>query len=149
MNWEERLAHTRAALDPVRILEGNWTGDGQAHGEPVTAHMSVRSILDGSMMEVWETVGDHTDLSIYRFELETGQHHVLHLMSGATVNEYPVELTLDGLVWITPPTVPSVEWRVQGEILACEVIWPGQRVAEVSIRYRRDTIAGSAGANAR
>ncbi len=137
MTWEERLVRTRTALDPVRVLEGEWEGEGQAHGEPVNARMSVRTILEGSMIEVWETVGEHTDLSLYRFEIETGQHHVLHLMAGAMMSEYPVELTLDGLIWITPPSVPAIEWRVDGETLSCDVVWPGQRVSEVSIRYRR------------
>lgn len=137
MSWETRLLRTREMLDPVRFLGGDWIGEGQAHGEPITATMAVRSVLGDTMIEVRETVGEHTDVAYYRFDVDTGQHRVLHLMAGAMVEDHAVELLPDGFVWVTPPTTPAVEWRLDGEGLRCDVVWPGQRVAEVSVRYRR------------
>jgi hypothetical protein len=135
--WDERVARVRAELAPARFLEGDWAGEGQAHGEPLTATLKVRTILDGSMIEVREQVGEHEDLSIYRFDVELSQLRVLHLMAGAVVAEHAVELTPTGLVWVTPPRDPAVEWILEGPTLRCDVVWPGQRVAEVQVRYRR------------
>jgi hypothetical protein len=135
--WEKRVARVKGELAPALALVGDWVGEGHAHGEPIAATLRVRPILDGSVLEVWERVADHEDLSLYRFDVETGQLRVLHLMAGAVVAEHPVELTPQGLVWVTPPKEPAVEWSLEGETLRCDVMWPGQRVAEVSVRYRR------------
>lgn len=135
--WDERLLLCRAQLAPALVLVGEWEGSGQAHGAPVEASLRVRPILDGSVIEVWERVGDHEDLSLYRFDPEVGQLRVLHVMAGALVREWPVEPTMTGLVWITPPSDPAVEWSLDGDTLRCDVVWPGQRVAEVTVRYRR------------
>ncbi|MFZ5475426.1 MAG: hypothetical protein ACOZNI_01515 [Myxococcota bacterium] len=136
-DWEARLARVKAELAPALALAGEWVGEGQAHGDPIVAQLRVRPILDGTMLEVWERVGEHEDLSIYRFDVDTGQLRVLHLMAGAVVAEHPVEVVPGALVWVTPPKEPAVEWTVEGDTLRCEVIWPGQRIAEVSVRYRR------------
>lgn len=134
--WDDRLAACRARLAPALALEGTWHGEGHAHGEPVTARLSVRPILGGTALEVWERVGDHEDLSLYRFDVDVNQLEVLHLMEGVLA-QHPVELTPDGLVWVTPPSQPAVVWSLRGDTVISEVIWPGQRVAEVQIRYRR------------
>lgn len=134
--WEARLATARERLVPALLLAGEWLGEGHAHGEPVTAKLRVRPILDGTALEVWERVGAHEDLSVYRFDVDTEQLEVLHLMPGS-INIHPVELTADGLVWITPPSQPSVVWTNRGAVVDCEVVWPGQRIAEVKLTYRR------------
>lgn len=135
--WDTRVVLVRAELAPAAMLVGEWIGEGHAHGEPVVATLRVRSILADTMIEVWERVGDHEDLSIYRYDPELAQLRVLHLMAGALVAEHAVEPMIDGFVWVTPPREPAVEWVLQGSDLRCDVVWPGQRVAEVSIRYRR------------
>lgn len=137
MTWEERLDLVRARLAPALVLCGEWEGEGQAHGEPLRATLSVRPILDGSVIEVWERVGEHADLCLYRFDPDLGQLRVTHFMAGAVVAEHPVEATPVGMVWITPPKEPAVEWILEGDTLRSEVVWPGQRVAEVSVRYQR------------
>ena len=137
MSWEERLETCRERLAPAMILAGEWTGVGQAHGDPITATLRVRPILNGTALEVWEKVGgDHEDLSIYRFEPDLGQLEVLHLMEGVLAH-HPIELTPDGLVWVTPPGQPAVAWSFRGDHVVSEVVWPRQRVAEVRIVYRR------------
>jgi hypothetical protein len=136
MSWEARLALARERLAPALIMTGTWAGDGHAHGEPVTASLRVRPVLGDTVLEVWEQVGEHEDLSLYRFDPDDGQLKVLHLMAGALA-EHPVELTPDGMVWVTPPDQPSVVWTLLGADLQSEVVWPGQRVAEVLLRYRR------------
>ncbi len=134
--WEERLAACRARLAPALMLAGDWAGEGQAHGEPVTARLRVRPILGDTALEVWERVGDHEDLCIYRWDPDVAQLEVLHLMEGMLA-QHPVELTPEGLVWVTPPGQPGVVWTAQGATVVSEVIWPGQRVAEVRVTYRR------------
>lgn len=134
--WEARVALCRERLAPALLLAGDWIGEGQAHGEPVTASLRVRPILGATALEVWERVGDHEDLSIYRFDPDTGQLEVIHLMEGVLA-QHPVELTPDGLEWITPPGQPGVMWTLRGDTVVSEVVWPRQRVAEVTVRYRR------------
>ena len=134
--WEERLAACRARLAPALALVGDWLGEGQAHGEPVTAALRVRAILDGTALEVWERVADHEDLCVYRWDPDTAQLEVVHFYAGALA-PHPVEETPDGLHWVTPPGQPGVVWSVRGANVVSEVIWPGQRVAEVRVTYRR------------
>ena len=131
-----QLALSRARLAPALLLVGEWVGEGHAHGEPVVATMRVRLILGDTVLEVWERVGDHEDLSLYRYDPADQQRQVLHLMAGALA-EHPVELTPDGLVWVTPPHEPAVVWSIAGADVVSEVVLPGQRVAEVRLRYRR------------
>lgn len=134
--WEVRLAACRDHLAPALLLTGDWVGEGQAHGEPVTGTLRVRPILDGTALEVWERVADHEDLCVYRWDADTAQLEVVHFYAGA-VAQHPVEVTPEGLVWVTPPGQPGVVWSVRGASVVSEVIWPGQRVAEVRVTYRR------------
>jgi hypothetical protein len=135
------LLRAQSGIAPAMVLIGDWIGTGQAHGEPITATLKVRSVLSDTQVEVWERVGvgddAHEDVCFYRFDAGSGQIRVLHLMSPAAVAEYAVEVAADGLVWVTPPKSPAVLWTLQGAELVSEVIWPDQRVAEVKLRYRR------------
>jgi hypothetical protein len=134
--WESRLALCRARLAPALALTGEWVGQGLAHGEPITARLRVRPILGDTVVEVWEKVGAHEDLSLYRFEPDTGQLEVLHLMEGR-LEQHPVELTPDGMVWVSLPGQPAVVFSLVGDTVVSEVVWSGQRVPEVRIVYRR------------
>jgi hypothetical protein len=136
MTWDARLAICRARLAPALFLAGEWVGKGQAHGEPIEARLRVRAILNDTALEVWERVGDHEDLSIYRFEPDLAQLEVLHLMEGVLAH-HPVEVTAEGMVWVTPPGQPAVAWTFRGDTVESEVVWSGQRIAEVRIVYRR------------
>ena len=148
MSWELRLRMQRAALAPVLVLAGRWRGRGEAHGEPVVSELVIRPVLDGTMIEARERTGDHEDICFYRWEVERQQIWVLHLMPGAA-REYPVEQTADGLIWVTPPEEPAVEWSVRGAGLRQEVIWPeagaGAGQPEVWIEYARDEDERGAG----
>lgn len=134
--WSERLAGCRERLLPALALAGDWVGEGQAHGEPVTATLRVRPILGDTALEVWERVADHEDLCVYRWNPDSGQLEVVHFYAGA-IAQHPVEVTPDGLHWVTPPGQPGVVWTVRGASVVSEVVWPGQRVAEVRVTYRR------------
>jgi len=138
-DWERQFEIARAGLGPAAVLVGDWVGVGHAHGEPVTATLQVRPVLDGTQLQVLEQVGEHQDISFYRFDVATGQLRVVHLMAPALVAEYAVELTGDGLVWVTAPAAPTVVWTydpLAGSVTS-EVYWPDQRVAEVKLRYTR------------
>ncbi len=139
-DWDRHLQLARSGLAPAMPLVGDWIGEGRAHGEAVTASLRVRSVLSDTQLELWERVGDHEDVCFYRFDVGSGQLRVVHLMAGA-VADHAVEASPDGLVWVTPPSVPAVVWSLRvtgaGEELRSEVFWPDQRVAEVEILYRR------------
>ena len=146
-DWGQRLELARQGLAPALSWVGDWVGEGQAHGEPVTATLSVRAVLDGTQLEVWERVTPtsaepHEDVCFYRYDVGTAQIRVVHLMAPALVAEYGVELAVgaDGtaqVVWITPANAPAVVWSDAGNALISEVYWPDQRVAEVRVTYRR------------
>ena len=135
--WDARMAQARAAVGPAALLAGDWVGEAVAHGEPCEARLRVRVILDGTMVEASERVGSHEDRCFYRWDFDTSQLRVLHLLPGALLEDHPVELVPDGLVWVTGPTQPAVEWTVQGEALRCAVTFPGAREPEVLVRYVR------------
>lgn len=149
MSWELRLRLQRAALAPVAAISGRWQGRGQAHGEPVTSALSIRPVLDGTMIEVRERTGEgegaHEDICYYRWEIERQEIRVLHLLPGA-IREYPVEQTPEGLIWVTPPEEPAVEWAVRGATLRQEVVWPEAGAPEVWIDYHRDDAPEASGA---
>lgn len=133
--WTARLARCRQQLAPVAALVGEWEGRGQAHGEPQTGRLRLRLLLDDTVVEVAEQVGEHEDLCFYRWDDGLRQLRVLHLMAGDSA-EHAVELTAAGLVWVSPPGHPAVEWSFDGE-LRCDVTWPGRKAPEVSMRYRQ------------
>ncbi len=135
--WDARVAQARAAVGPAALLAGDWVGEGVAHGEPCGASLRVRVVLDGSMVEAAERVGEHEDRCFYRWDVDTSQLRVLHLLPGALLEDHAVELVPDGLVWVTGPTQPAVEWTLRGPELQCAVTWPGAREPEVLVRYRR------------
>lgn len=137
LDWETRLHRTRAEAGAFSPFLGEWQGAGQAHGEPTAGALRGESLLDGSFVEVRERSPDHEDRTIYRWEPEDGSLRVLHLMAGATLREYPVERTERGLVWITPPGEPAVEWQLGADELVCEVTWPGEAEPEVRMVWRR------------
>lgn len=135
--WRERVERTVREAEAFAAFLGEWAGQGTAHGEPVSARMMARALLDGSFVEVRELGDAHEDRCFYRFEPEDGSLRVLHLLPGATVREYPLERTPEGLVWVTPPGEPAVEWRFFADRLECDVTWPGELAPEVRMVWRR------------
>lgn len=136
-DWDARLARTRAEIGRFDPMIGDWVGAGEAHGQAAAGTLVVRRILDGSVLEAVESSGDHEDRSFYRFEPEQGGFTVLHMLPGATFREHPVEFTGEGLVWVGPPTEPSVEWVFGSDTLRCDVRWPGDDLPEVRMHWTR------------
>lgn len=134
--WERRIATMRGSLAPLLDLCGLWEGEGEAHGEPIRSRLQIRPAFDATMLELREETGDHQDCCYYRWEPDEGQFRVLHLMP-ASVREYPVEPTEEGLIWVTPPAEPAVEWLRRGAGLRQEVTWPDSEKPEVWLDYRR------------
>ncbi len=137
LEWEPRLERTRAEAQAFAPFLGRWTGSGHAHGEKSTGELVGEAILDGSHIEVRERVDGHEDRCLYRFEVDDMSLRVMHIFAGGTVREYPVERTPSGLVWITPPSEPSVEWHFGSDQLRCEVRWPGADQPDVTMSWTR------------
>ncbi len=135
--WQERVDRSIREAAAFAPFFGEWAGEGEAHGEAIFARMLAHPLLDGSHVEVRELGDTHEDRSFYRFEPEDGSLRVLHMLPGATMREYPVERTPDGLVWVTPPGEPSVEWRFLADRLECDVTWPGESAPDVRMVWRR------------
>lgn len=136
-DWNIRLQRTQAEARRFDALLGEWEGRGEAHGLPTSGRLSVQRILDGSIIEVAEFAGTHEDRCFYRFEPEQGGFVVMHLLPGATVREHPVEFTDEGLIWVSPPGEPNVEWVFGTNELRCDVLWPGEALPEVRMYWTR------------
>lgn len=136
-DWNLRLERTRAEVAAFAPFFGTWSGSGLVHGAASTGTLSGQAILDGSFVEVREHAGDHEDRCLYRFDPEDGCLRVTHLFAGASVREYTVERTDRGIVWVTPPLEPTVEWVFEPDRLICEVIWPGATHPEVRVTWTR------------
>ncbi|GDX79855.1 hypothetical protein LBMAG42_16660 [Deltaproteobacteria bacterium] len=136
-DWEARLTRTRAEAAVFGPFVGEWVGEGAAHGEPASGELRGEAILDGSFVEVRERSSNHEDRCLYRFDPEDGCMRVTHFFAGASVREYAVERTERGLVWVTPPLEPAVEWVFGPDELVCEVTWPGTPVPEVRMIWKR------------
>lgn len=137
-DWDSRLRRTRAEAAAFHPFLGRWRGRGTAHGEPVEGTLEAAALLDGTFIEVRESSADHEDRTIYRFEPEDASLRVLHLLAGATLREYAVERFEGGLVWVTPPGEPTVEWFFGADELRCDVTWPGEPAPDVSMVWRRE-----------
>lgn len=140
-SWERRMQLMRASLGPMAPFMGHWEGQGEAHGEIIHSQLHVQPILDGTMLEVREQTGTHTDICYYRWEPDSGGYVVIHLMPGQ-VNEHAVEPTGNGFIWVTNPQNPAVEWRETLTGIRQEVVWPDSENPEVWIDYVRVTDAG-------
>ena len=135
--WERELLVQQNALSPMKLLEGRWIGEGEAHEQSIISQLSIQFVLNHTLVEVREKTGAHEDICFYRFVPGSG-YMVTHLMPGA-IREHPVELLpTGGLEWVSGPAEPSVIWEIKGACLVQEVIWPGEARPEVRVVYRRE-----------
>ncbi len=160
----------REKLGTVAFLEGSWLGEGVAHSTRLTARLDAHWAFDKTFLEVRERtydaegVQDHEDVAWYRYDSEDDQLKVLHLMAPAHVTDrIVVSLADDAATAIgeqlaeehggTPPEVEGFWWyggpfapRVRvvriGDELRTAVIFPGDALPAVRIRYRRIEAGG-------
>ena len=74
-SWTIQGQQADAGLAPVRCIIGEWIGEGYCHGEAVTGRMHGAAVIDGSWIEVEETLigadgSVHRINSLYRFNVE-------------------------------------------------------------------------------
>ena len=130
-------------LAPVRCLIGDWIGEGQCHGEPVVGRIRGESVIDGSWIEVEETLCDqggtvvHNDRSLYRYNVESEALEAIQLFERASMTTNLVEATHDGFRWITGPGAPQLRFFIEGEGLRYTVILPGEDAPAAEMTYRR------------
>lgn len=135
-SWDDRVARAKQGAEAFGPFLGRWMGTGTAHGEPASGELEALSRFDGSFVEVRERTADHEDVCFYRLDPDDWALRVTQLFGGASLREYNVEITDRGLVWVTPPGEPTVEWFF-GEELVSEVRWPGEAEPEVRMTWRR------------
>jgi len=140
--WEEKGRLARTGLAPLEFLMGKWVGRGTSHGAPVTGELEVRHLMDGTWLEARETLFDasgqveHTDLCLYRFDVEQGRLEVVHLMGHAHMGRHPVEPVGRAFHWITGPAAPRLSIAATDEGLHMEVQFPGAATPAVTMKYR-------------
>ncbi len=142
-SWTIQGQRADAGLAPVRCIVGDWIGEGHCHGEPVTGRMHGAAVIDGSWIEVEETLTGadggvvHTDRSLYRFNVEAEAIEAIQLFERASMTNSLVESTDDGFRWITGPGAPQLRFVVEGDVLRYTVILPGEDAAASEMTYRR------------
>ena len=130
-------------LAPVRCLIGDWIGEGQCHGERVVGRIRGEPVIDGSWIEVEETLCDqrgtvvHNDRSLYRYNVESEALEAIQLFERASMSTNLVEATDDGFRWITGPGAPQLRFFVEGEGLRYTVILPGEDAPAAEMIYKR------------
>ena len=141
-SWEARGEKAKRGIGALGFMVGSWQGQGQSHGQPVTARLEVRPRLDGTWLEATETLFDdqgqpeHADLSYYRYDPEEGRLEVLHLMDHATMQRHPVEPVGQALHWITGPMAPRLAIVPQAEGFRMEIQFPTDAAPVVTIDYK-------------
>ena len=142
-SWTTRGQKADEGLAPVRCLIGEWIGEGQCHGESVVGRIRGEAVIDGSWIEVEETLCDqggvvvHNDRSLYRYNVESEALEVIQLFERATMTTSLVEPTDNGFRWITGPGAPQLRFFVEAEGLRYTVILPGEDAPVAEMTYRR------------
>lgn len=142
-SWTIQGQQADAGLAPVRCIIGEWIGEGYCHGEAVTGRMHGAAVIDGSWIEVEETLigadGSvvHTDRSLYRFNVEAEALEAIQLFERASMTTSLVESMDDGFRWITGPGAPQLRFFVEGDRLRYTVILPGEDAPAAEMTYKR------------
>lgn|GEM_PF-2221745 len=141
--WTTQGRRADAGLEPVRCLIGQWVGEGLCHGEKVTGRMHGQALIDGTWIEVEETLMGsdgtvvHSDRSLYRFNVESEALEAIQIFERASMTTSLVEPTDDGFRWITGPGAPQLTFFVGSGGLRYTVILPGEDAPAAEMTYRR------------
>lgn len=142
-SWNTQGQRAQAGLEPVRRLLGEWSGVGVCHDAAVTGHMSLTVLLDGSWIQAVETLLDatgqsvHTDLCLYRFDVENDTLVALQLFERGSQMSSPVEVLDDGFRWITGPGAPQLRFVSSADTFSYTVILPDEDAPVVEMTYKR------------
>jgi len=143
ISWDAQGDRAMAGIEPLRFLIGEWSGAGICHGESVQGKMTVRGLMDGSWLEATETLLNasnesiHTDLTLYRFDVQNETLVALQLFERATLTTSSVELLETGFRWITGPGAPQLRYWIEESGFRYVVTMPDEAAPAVEMTYRR------------
>ena len=143
LSWDSQGDRAMAGIEPLRFLVGEWSGSGVCHGDPVRGQMTVRGRLDGSWLEATEVLlnasGEviHTDVTLYRFDVQNETLVALQLFERATLTTSTVELLDSGFRWITGPGAPQLRYWVQDGGFRYAVTMPDEAAEAIEMTYKR------------
>lgn len=143
MTWSEHGEAALSGLVPLRFLIGEWQGSGCCYGEAVTGLFTVKPLLDGSWLEAAEVMNNangeqvHSDLSLYRYNVEAEYLQVLQLFEHGHQSSNPIELTDNGFKWITGPGAPQLQYTTSENSFSYSVILPGEGAPSIEMTYKR------------
>ena len=143
MTWEQQGEAALNGLAPLRFLIGEWRGSGHCYGEVVNGLFSVKPLLDGSWLEATETMTNaqgervHSDVSLYRYNVEAEHLQVLQLFNHGHQSSNPIELTDDGFRWITGPGAPQLRYTTSDNSFSYSVILSGEGAHSIEMTYKR------------
>ena len=143
LSWDDQGDRAMVGIEPLRFLIGEWSGSGICHGEPVQGKMTVRGLMDGSWLEATETLLDasgeviHTDMTLYRFDVQNESLVALQLFERATLTTSTVELLEAGFRWITGPGAPQLRYWTEDLGFRYGVTMPDEAAPAIEMTYRR------------
>jgi len=142
-SWARQGEQAKSGLAPLRGLEGRWEGTGVCHGQAVSGQIVGRLLLDGSWLEVEETLRGsdgavaHSDRCLYRFNVEEERLEVIQLFEHASMTTSIVEPTPDGFRWVTGPGAPQLRFWMEASALRYTVLLPDESAPAADMTYQR------------
>ena len=143
LSWDSQGDRAMAGIEPLRFLVGEWSGSGVCHGDSVRGEMTVRGRVDGSWLEATEVLlnasGEviHTDVTLYRFDVQNETLVALQLFERATLTTSTVELLDSGFRWITGPGAPQLRYWIEDMGFRYSVTMPDEAAAAIEMTYKR------------
>ena len=105
--------------------------------------MCVSTLLDGSWIQAEESLADqagesvHTDLCLYRFDVENETVVALQISERGHQISSTVEILGNGFRWITGPGAPQLRFLTGEDTLSYTVVLPDEDAPVVQMTYKR------------
>ena len=102
------------SLLPIKFILGEWKGEGQSFGQPITGHLRAQLRFRNTFIQLEEKLFqpdgalDYEDSSWIGLDSAQNRLSVTHFMAPATIERKLLILNETGFYWWVGPTAPIV-----------------------------------------